>query len=426
MKKRIIRFTILVITLFTLFNVKAAVQQYDSAKINENVGIYNDTIAEMTSLGCDGTLTSQGLVNQCNTLELNKISAVAYLFNARVFDSSLITEDAQKILDSNQDNCSDMFSSNIKDILNKIFKMFYIAGPILLLLFGSMDFFNAIVAGDEKKRKANYTKFIRRAISLALLFVTPVLVKVLLNTFNIVSSTPNKYTCKYQSRKITITVKSRKKGKKYGPSDGSVLLSVDCGGDYQWCEPGQYVVVDTKYPGGVEGYSEMLRENGIKQNENGSWSDCCAGFAQAHACGLHNGETLTQGGVGLKHGDNSCNGISGGCTGIWAWNSDTCFDTEEEYMSYIIENIRQGIPVMTVVKVDGGGRHFVTVVGYRADTKGTDSNDMLILDSWDGYMDTFNESSRQKGTMSALGYGSHPCGKEGPGSGEFWASANRQ
>ena len=408
MKKRIIRFTIFLIALFTLTNVKA-VEEFTSAKVNEKVGIYNDAVAEMASLRCDGTLTSQALVNQCNELELNKISAVAYLFNAETRDSSLITTEARTIMDNNKDNCSDMFSSDLKEFLNKIFTMFYIAGPILLLLFGSIDFFNAMVAGDEKKRKANYTKFIRRAISLALLFVAPILVRVLLNTFNVVESTPNKYTCKYQARKITITVRPKKKGKRYGPSDGSVLLSVDCGSDYQWCSPGDYVVVDTKYPGGIEGYSSMLRENRIRQNDDGSWSDCCAGFAQAHACGLQNGESLTQSGLGLSHGDSSCNDISGGCTGIWRWNSDTCFDTEEEYMDYIIGNIRSGVPVLTVVKVSGGGRHFVTVVGYKADTKGTDANDLLILDSWDGYMDTFNESTRGKGTMDALGYGSHPC-----------------
>ena len=42
--------------------------------------------------------------------------------------------------------------------------LFYIAGPILLLLFGSLDLTQSIVAGDEKRRKALMTNFVKRCI----------------------------------------------------------------------------------------------------------------------------------------------------------------------------------------------------------------------------------------------------------------------
>ena len=64
------------------------------------------------------------------------------------------------------------------------------------------------------------------------------------------------------------------------------------------------------------------------------------------------------------------------------------------------------------------GRHFVTIVGYKSTTNGTDASDLLFLDSWDGKLGTIGVS-RQKGDSSVI---NHPCQDVG---GEFWASANQ-
>ena len=418
MKKRIIGLTIFLISFFTIFSVNAQ-SDYTAALVNENYEKYKNAVSGLSANNCEGTLYTNNVVNKCNSFGYEKSQSLTYLYNARDYDKNLISDEINKVLDANESSCSTIMSASLQNAIDKIFILMYIAGPILLILFGSIDLTTAIVAGDEKQRKAAYRKFVRRTIALVLLFAAPVLVNVLVNTFAAKKTAGSKYACNFKSYKVTISYVSRKKGKgNYGPSTGSKRATISGAHD---AEAGEYIVIDTKYPGGVEGFSKMVVDNKIKQDADGSWSDCCAGFAQAHACGLHNGTSLSQSGLGLKHGDNSCNGISGGCKGIWAFNSDHCFDTEEEYMEYVIRNIQEGIPVMTVVRVGANkhGRHFVTIIGYKSSTKGTDANDLLFLDSWDGWIGTIGQS-RQKGSASTVN--NHPCQKVG---GEYWASANQ-
>ena len=421
MKKRIISITIFVISFLLILSVKAVDKPYTEADVNLKYSEYTNAVSEYNANNCDGVLYTKIEVNKCNSLGLTKTQALTYLFNARDYDKNLISDEINKTLDANSSICSSIISSELQDAMSKIFLLFYIAGPILLILFGSLDLTTAIVAGDEKKRKAAYRKFVRRAIALALLFAAPVLVNVLVNTFGLTNRSTNKYACKFNQKKITISYISRKrKGGNYGPSTGSKLVTIGASHD---AEAGSYVVIDTKYPGGIEGFSDMVRDNGVRQDYDSSyWGDCCSGFAQAHACGLHNGTSLTRSGLGLKTGEKNCYSLSS-CSGIWAWNNDTCFDTEEEYMQYIIGNIQQGIPVLTVVKVgaSSSSRHFVTIIGYKSNTKGTDANDLLFIDSWDGFIGTMGVS-RKKGSNSTVA--NHPCDYTS-GGGEFWAAANK-
>lgn len=421
MKKRIISITIFVLSLILIFSVKAADKQYTEADVNLKYAEYKNAVSEYSANNCEGTLYTKIEVNKCNSLGLTKSQALTYLFNAREYDKSLISDEINSVLEANSSSCSSIISSTLQEAINKIFILFYIAGPILLILFGSVDLTSAIVAGDEKKRKAAYRKFIRRAIALALLFAAPVLVNILVNTFGLKERAGNKYACSYSQKKVTVSYISRRKRiGNFGPSTGSKLENISSAHD---AEGGSYVVIDTKYPGGIEGFSDMVRKNGVTQDYDSSyWGDCCSGFAQAHACGIHNGESLTRSGLGLKTGEKNCYTLSS-CSGIWTWNSDTCFATEAEYMQYVIKNIQAGVPVMTVVRVgaSSSGRHFVTIVGYKADTKGTDANDLLFIDSWDGYLGTLGVS-RKKGSNEDVS--GHPC-ESVSGGGEFWASANK-
>jgi hypothetical protein len=213
MKKRIIRITIFVILLLVSFGVNAE-ERYDIATVNSNLEIYNTATSEYASNNCEGTLTSQALVDKCNTLGKTRNNALVYLYNAKEYNEDLISSDVQAVLDQNSSQCSSVFSTDIQETFNKVFMMFYIAGPILLLIFGSMDFINAIVAGDEKKRKKLYTQFVRRAIALLLLFAAPVLVRVLVNTFGGKNFSSNVYSCSYRDKKITLSYTPVIKGKK--------------------------------------------------------------------------------------------------------------------------------------------------------------------------------------------------------------------
>lgn len=203
MKKRIISLTIFVLSFIAIFSAKAAAR-YDISGVNKHLQRYNDAVSELSSLNCDGELNNQSEADRCNNLNLQKATALAYMYNAREYDEDLTNDEVVGVLNSNSSDCSTIYSSELQDAINKVFLLFYIAGPILLILFGSLDLTRAIVAGDEKKRKALYTKFIRRSIALVLLFVSPVIVNLLVNTFGADKYAKQTYSCNYTEKKAVI------------------------------------------------------------------------------------------------------------------------------------------------------------------------------------------------------------------------------
>jgi large-conductance mechanosensitive channel len=87
-------------------------------------------------------------------------------------------------------NCSD-FTYEEKDeagkviatenLINEIFNIFMIAAPILLIVFGSIDFAKATLASDEQAMKKAGTNFGKRAIAAVLLFILPLIISFIIN-----------------------------------------------------------------------------------------------------------------------------------------------------------------------------------------------------------------------------------------------------
>ena len=204
MKKRIINITIFIFLLLVCINAKASAR-YTAASVNQYREIYKNAVQEYEENNCNGTLYSQTAVDKCNSLNLKKTNALSYIYNARENNKDLVDEETEKILEENGKECSTVFSTEIQDLIKKMFLMFYVAGPILLILYGSLDMVNAIVAGDEKKRKALFVKFVKRSIALVLLFMSPAVVNLLVNIFGADKYTANVYTCVYEEKQITIS-----------------------------------------------------------------------------------------------------------------------------------------------------------------------------------------------------------------------------
>lgn len=73
-------------------------------------------------------------------------------------------------------------------LLQTILNYLRVLGPILVVVLSSVDFARIIVNGDDEKfSKAKQTLF-RRLIVVALLFLVPTIVSVLLNIFGITSN----------------------------------------------------------------------------------------------------------------------------------------------------------------------------------------------------------------------------------------------
>lgn len=79
------------------------------------------------------------------------------------------------------DNCGDLIGEDLQKILKNIITLLRIIIPIILNVFGVIDFGSAIFAGDEEKMKKSQKKFITRLIIGVVIFLIPSLLKLILN-----------------------------------------------------------------------------------------------------------------------------------------------------------------------------------------------------------------------------------------------------
>ena len=71
--------------------------------------------------------------------------------------------------------CSDI------SFLRFIWLIMIIAAPILTIVFGVLDFTQAVMAGDEQKMNKLKSKFIKRLVALALFIILPIIIKTIVN-----------------------------------------------------------------------------------------------------------------------------------------------------------------------------------------------------------------------------------------------------
>ena len=217
-------FTFLISFMF-ICNVHAV----SCADIDEKIDNYNSYNEQLESADCTDS-TNEASVSLCNDLNLKKNNIVSKLMKYKDEDSlcSNNINAANQIIEENSDKCGKIFDDYFTDLVNTILKIFYIIGPVLLILLGTIDYTRATVASDEKAlRKANQ-RFIKRTIATILLFLVPVITNVILS-FNISDYylSGNSYSCEYSFNvyknpvKMQFTKKQRKTKGVNGASGGS-------------------------------------------------------------------------------------------------------------------------------------------------------------------------------------------------------------
>lgn len=87
------------------------------------------------------------------------------------------------------DNCHDVLDDNLVAFLQEIFDYMKFIAPILVILFGSLDFAKAVLAGDEKELKNATNRFIKRLIAAVALFFLPFILNAVLDAINKVDGT---------------------------------------------------------------------------------------------------------------------------------------------------------------------------------------------------------------------------------------------
>ena len=109
---------------------------------------------------------------------LNRIA----LSNANYVDDSGSTDDDFVSVDV--DNCEQLFGPRLIEIINSIMSIIRIIIPILLVVFGILDFSKATFAGKEDEMAKNRKRFINRIIAALIVFLVPMFVNLLLTLAN--------------------------------------------------------------------------------------------------------------------------------------------------------------------------------------------------------------------------------------------------
>lgn len=84
----------------------------------------------------------------------------------------------------NFNNCEELIGPSLMEQLNGYMTIIKILIPILLIVFGMVDFGKAVLAQDEQKMKAAQSTFIKRLLIGVIIFFVPTIINLLLNIAN--------------------------------------------------------------------------------------------------------------------------------------------------------------------------------------------------------------------------------------------------
>lgn len=165
-----------------------------SVPFGDNIIVPNNDLCPNNNSDCINNanyLTEQGLKNirsYCNSvyekygedydMNLNERMQECISFNK--FYTQLVNEG---IVNNLADYCGILSEDFVKK-LSFVLNIIMIAGPILAILLGSLDFIKVITNGDaDKEMKTAFKHFMIRVGSAALLFIVPLLLSFILNIF---------------------------------------------------------------------------------------------------------------------------------------------------------------------------------------------------------------------------------------------------
>lgn len=101
-----------------------------------------------------------------------------------------LADDIRKIEGYSVDTGECNFSDRVVKWIANIVKWAKYIAPILVIIFGIMDFIKAIAAQSEDEMKKAQSRFIKRLIVAALVFIVPFLIEYVLTAFKIVPDNP--------------------------------------------------------------------------------------------------------------------------------------------------------------------------------------------------------------------------------------------
>lgn len=188
------------------------------ADIEKEIDSYNTIEKGLKNVDCTKN-TDSTIVNTCNKLNLQKSQQLSKFYKLKESNKTCASQidKITTIIDSNKDSCSLVSDGFLEKMTQYFMGIFYIIGPILVIIFGSLDYTKAVVASDPEALKKATNKFAKRILAVLLLFLSPVIVNLIigLNTSDNVLS-GDSYVCgsNYINLKKTYTIKYVPKEKK--------------------------------------------------------------------------------------------------------------------------------------------------------------------------------------------------------------------
>lgn len=171
--------------------------QEELAKVEETTNLLQSYIDELNSLDCD----SEKDFARCQELE-EKIKNSTDEIDAMCkeqFDSSqfegrrgncekymLVREVivTAGIIDDFRDGCS-IISRDLRDFINWILSLIKIAGPIIVIVMGTLDFTKAAASSEADANKKAFDKLTKRLVMAVIIFIIPSLIQFVFSYFDV-------------------------------------------------------------------------------------------------------------------------------------------------------------------------------------------------------------------------------------------------
>ncbi len=197
MNKKILYFFLFAFIFFIDINFVNADE--NCVSVRDKINSYEVYKQSLESLDCTDNSDVDN-VNACNENSVKRNIVVTEIM--KLNDEKRICpseeKEVEQIIKENEDSCGQIFDDTFNNFVNGIMKVFYILGPILLVLFGTLDFTKATVSNDAQALKKATRDFSKRLVATILLFLVPAVVNILLS-FNVSDKylSGNAYTCNY-------------------------------------------------------------------------------------------------------------------------------------------------------------------------------------------------------------------------------------
>ena len=199
MKKKISY--ILIFLFIFLFTNK--VSALTCSEIDIEISNYNKIVNDLSKLTCTN-VTDAKVAKECNTNYQAKSQSISQLYQMKnKIEGSNIECKAQiasinKIVEDNKDTCGQVYGSLLVDAQKTFMTVFYILGPILVILFGSLDYTKAVMSSDADLLKKATNQFVKRMVALVLIFISPVIVNIITSLTSSYNLSGDAISCKTQ------------------------------------------------------------------------------------------------------------------------------------------------------------------------------------------------------------------------------------